>query len=230
MNVGSETSAMNKICVVVPAFNESENIGKLVKELFSYVSEVIVVDDGSTDDTSGRARDAGAAVLRLPQNRGKGAALRTGFKHALETGCDGLITMDADGQHDCKDILPFIDEAERSGAGIVLGTRMKSVRDMPLVRLLTNIVTSFIVSILSRQKISDSQTGFRFIRREVVERVRLTTTNYDMESEILIKAGRKGFKITEVPIETIYSGQASNINAFVDTLRFIRLVLLCGIR
>lgn len=215
---------------MMPAFNESEAVGELVGKLHSYVEEVIVVDDGSTDDTYEKARDAGATVVRHSQKRGKGAALRTGFKHAVAAGCDGVITMDADGQHDYREIPLFINEAEKCGADIILGTRMGSVSGMPRIRLLTNIVTSFIVSILARQRVSDSQTGFRFIKRAVLENVRLTTTNYDMESEILIEASRKGFKITEIPVKTIYGDNASNINPFIDTLRFIRLVLKTGLR
>jgi glycosyltransferase involved in cell wall biosynthesis len=218
-----------KICAVVPAFNEGENVGGLVRKLLSYVKEVIVVDDGSADDTFKEAQDAGATVLRHLRNCGKGAALRTGFNHALKAGYDGVITLDADGQHDYREVPLFINEVEKCGADIVLGTRMGSVRGMPLIRLLTNIVTSLIVSILSRQRITDSQTGFRLIKREVLEKARLTTTNYETESEILIKASRKGFKITEIPIKTIYRNQASNINAFIDTLRFIRLVLKMGL-
>ncbi len=221
---------MNRICVVVPAFNESETVGKLTGKLLPYVEEVIVVDDGSTDHTSRKAEEAGATVLRHFRNRGKGAALRTGFNHAVKAGYDGVITIDADGQHDYREIPLFINEARKCGADIILGTRMGSVSRMPLIRLLTNIVTSFIVSILSHQRISDSQTGFRLIKREVLEKVNLKTRNYEAESEILIKAGRQGFKITEIPIKTIYGKQSSNINAFTDTLRFIRLVLKTGLR
>ncbi len=221
---------MNRICVVMPAFNESEAVGELVGKLHSYVGEVIVVDDGSTDDTYEKARDAGAIVVRHSQNRGKGAALRTGFKHAVAAGCDAVITMDADGQHDYREIPLFINESEKCGADIILGTRMGSVSGMPRIRLLTNIVTSFIVSILARQRVSDSQTGFRLIKRGVLEKVSLTTTNYETESEILIKASRKGFRITEIPVRTIYGEYASNINAFIDTLRFFRLILKTGLR
>ena len=96
---------------------------------------------------------------------------------------------------------------------------------MPFIRLATNVVTSLIVSILSRQKITDSQTGYRLIKRKVLEKVDLVTSNYETESEILIKAGRKGFKVSEVPIRTIYGGESSSINRFTDTLRFIKLVI-----
>ena len=214
-----------KICIVIPAFNEAKAVAELVKKLLSHSDKVIVIDDGSSDGTSKLAQGAGAIVLRHEKNCGKGAALRTGFKYAVKSGCDGVITIDADGQHDWREVPLFISEAERSSADIILGTRMKSVGEMPFIRLLTNVVTSLIVSVFSRQRITDSQTGYRLIRREVLENVALVTSNYDMESEILIKAGRKGFKIAEIPIRTIYGVESSNINRLTDTLRFIRLVL-----
>ncbi len=214
-----------KVCVVIPALNEGKTIGKLVERLLSCADRVVVVDDGSTDDTSGQAEKAGAVVLRHDRNCGKGASLRTGFDYALRAGCEQIITMDADGQHDWEELPLFVSEAERSGADIILGTRMGSREGMPFIRLATNVVTSLIVSILSRQKITDSQTGYRLIKREVLEKVALVTSNYETESEILIKAGRKGFKVSEVPIRTIYSGEFSNINRFTDTLRFIKLVI-----
>ena len=214
-----------KVCVVIPAFNEGKTVRKLVKELLSIADRVVVVDDGSTDDTSGQAEDAGAVVLRHDRNCGKGASLRTGFAYAVRAGCEQIVTMDADGQHDWREVPLFVSEAERSGADIILGTRMGSREGMPFIRLATNVVTSLIVSVLSRQKITDSQTGYRLIRREVLGKIDLVTSNYETESEILIKAGRKGFKISEIPIRTIYGGESSNINRFTDTLRFIRLVL-----
>ena len=214
-----------KVCIVIPAFNEAKAVTELIKKLLSHAEKVVVVDDGSGDDTSELAQGAGAIVLRHEKNCGKGAALRTGFEYAVKSGCDGVITIDADGQHDWREVPLFISKAESSGADIILGTRMGSVREMPFIRLLTNIVTSLIVSVLSRQRITDSQTGYRLIRREVLENVVLVTSNYDTESEILIRAGRKGFKIAEIPIRTIYGGETSNINRLTDTLRFFRLVL-----
>lgn len=214
-----------KVCVVIPAFNEGKTIGKLVRRLLSCADGVVVVDDGSTDDTSGQAEDAGAVVLKHDKNSGKGASLRTGFDYALRAGCEQIITIDADGQHDWREVPLFVSEAERSGADIVLGTRMGSREGMPFIRMATNVVTSLIVSILSRQKITDSQTGYRLMKREVLEKVDLVTSNYETESEILIKASRKGFKVSEVPIRTIYGGESSNINRLTDTLRFIRLVI-----
>lgn len=222
---GGKAPGSMKIYVLIPALNESKTIGQLVHQLLAHAQRVIVVDDGSTDDTPERAEDAGAIVIRHGKNRGKGAALRTGFGYAVKTDCDGVITMDGDGQHDWKEVPLFVNKAESSDADIVLGTRMGCIKGMPLIRLLTNIVTSLIVSVLSRQKITDSQTGYRLIRREVLQNVELLTANYETESEILIKASRKGYKITEIPIKTIYGQESSNINRLTDTFRFIVLVL-----
>ena len=214
-----------KVCVLIPACNGGRTIGGLVQNLFRYIGSVIVVDDGSYDDTYVKAKDAGAVVLKHDKNRGKGAALRTGFKYAVGKGYDGIITMDADGQHDWREVPLFISEAEKGDADIILGTRMRDCEGMPFVRLLTNVVISRIVSFLTSQKITDSQMGYRLIRREVLENISLITSNYDMESEILLKAAEKGFRITEIPVKTIYGGQTSKINSIVDTFRFFKLIL-----
>ena len=213
-----------RVCILIPAYNGSRTIGELVQNLFRYVGAVIVVDDGSYDDTYLKAKDAGAVVLKHNKNRGKGAALRTGFEYAAGEGYEAVITIDADGQHDWRDVPLFINEAENGNADIILGTRMGNCEGMPFIRLLTNVVTSRIVSFLSRQKITDSQMGYRLIRREVLENVNLITSNYDMESEILLKAARKGFRITEIPVRTIYGSQSSKINRLVDTFRFVKLI------
>ncbi len=213
-----------KVCVLIPACNGGRTIGGLVKNLFRYIETVIVVDDGSCDDTYVKSKDAGAVVLRHDKNLGKGAALRTGFEYAVGEGYEGIITMDADGQHDWREVPLFISEAEKGDADVILGTRMANCKGMPLVRLFTNVVTSRIVSFLSRQKITDSQMGYRLIRREVLENINLVTANYDMETEILLKAAEKGFRITEISVRTIYGSQSSKINSIVDTFRFFRLI------
>ena len=214
-----------KLCVLLPAYNEGAVIGGLVRKISGRISDVIVVDDGSIDNTCREAEEAGAVVLKNSSNLGKGASLRKGFEYIVRENYDALITMDADGQHDCGEIPSFIRAAEETGADILLGTRMGSVGGMPFLRLLTNVVTSMIVSALCLQKITDSQTGYRMIRTGVLRNVKLQTSNYETESEILIKASRKGFRIREIPIKTIYGNQVSGIKPGKDTLRFIKLVL-----
>lgn len=214
-----------KVGVIIPAFNEAETIPHLIEHLLPLVNEVVVVDDGSTDNTAEEAKARGARALRHPRRMGKGAALRTGFQYAIREDFHAVITMDADGQHDWREIPEFI-EADRNGeAGIIIGNRMGDVHSMPLIRLWTNRVTSWIISCLSHQRIEDSQSGYRLIRTDVLRDVKLVTSNFDTESEILVKASRQGYRIESIPIKTIYMNESSKIKPLLDTLRFTKLVL-----
>jgi len=131
-----------KIAAVIPAFNEGHNIGNVVRGVLAFVPTAIVVDDGSTDNTSEAAAEAGAMVLRHESNMGKGAALKTGFQCLVEHGYDGVITIDADGQHDPAEIPLFVDAAER-GYDMVIGNRMSNVSTMPFIRRFANHASSF---------------------------------------------------------------------------------------
>jgi glycosyltransferase involved in cell wall biosynthesis len=211
-----------KIVAVIPAFNEEERIADVVRRTLA-VCELLVVDDGSSDSTTSLATGAGARVHALGENRGKTFALETGFHLALDGGADAVVTLDADGQHLPEEIPRFI-EAALQGADIVVGSRMGETRDMPWVRLWTNWTTSRVVSWLARTRILDSQSGFRLFRKEVLQKVKVTSGRFAGESEILIEAGRKGFRIAEVPISTVYFGtEGSKIDPFRDTIRFFQL-------
>jgi len=211
--------------VVIPAYNEEKRIGEVVRRVREFIEDVVVVDDGSKDGTAQRANEAGAKVLVHGENRGKGAALKTGFEFAVREGFDAVITLDADGQHDPVEIPKFLREAEKNELQIIVGNRMGKPEGMPVVRYLTNRFTSFVISKMSGQRIPDSQSGFRLIRKEVLESLSIESSNFDAESEILIKASLAGFKIGNVPIKTIYRGdERSKINPMVDTVRFFRLV------
>ncbi len=213
-----------KICVLIPGYNEEKMIGQVVSKARKIISNVIVIDDGSTDNTSKIAKDAGAIVVRHEVNRGKGAALKTGFQYALEHNYQAVITMDSDGQHDVNDIPKFLNALLEKKADIVIGSRMNDISTMPAIRKVTNKLTSFVSSLLMHQKVDDSQSGFRLINCDVLRSITLETDRYDTESEILIKASRAGFRITSVPIKTIYGQEKSKINPLKDTYRFIRLV------
>jgi glycosyltransferase involved in cell wall biosynthesis len=214
-----------RILAVIPCFNEETRIADVVRRCLRHTDAVLVVDDGSTDETAAKAKGAGAVVISHVRNRGKGVALNTGYAYAVRRGYDAVVTLDGDGQHDPGEIPKFIEAAGSSGVHVVLGCRMTDVKDMPGIRRWTNRTTSRLVSRLSGQRMQDSQTGFRLIKCAVLEAVRCVTRNYEAESEILIKAGRKGFHVAEVPVSTIYHGGKSSIHPIIDTLRFIRLVL-----
>jgi len=214
----------SRVSVLIPAYNEDEYISEVVKGALKIVPRVLVVDDGSSDQTVPVSESAGAEVICHSINRGKGAALQTGFKAILSDGGEAVVVLDGDGQHDPEELPRFIKCAAESGAGIVLGNRLSSATGMPLIRYWTNRTMSIILSWLSGQRIPDSQCGYRLIRREVLERINFTTQNYDMESEMLILASSLGYKIVSVPIKTIYSGQASEIKPGRDTIRFFKLI------
>lgn len=214
-----------KVCVLIPAYNEEATIYGVVGKALGKVDSVIVIDDGSSDGTGREARRAGALVITHPGNRGKGSALKTGFSYVLNGGYDGVLVMDGDGQHDPDDIDVFLETAERTDAGIIVGNRMEDTGKMPIVRCLTNRFTSMVVSGIARQKIPDSQCGFRFIRSAVLRTMNLKTGRFETESEMLMMAGRKGWKIDSVRVSTIYGGEKSKINPLIDTIRFFKLVL-----
>jgi len=214
-----------KTCVIIPTFNEVREISRLVKEIRLQGLDVLVIDDGSIDNTSQIAKDSGAIVLRNEVNEGKGASLMKGFNYALANGFDAVITMDGDGQHLPEDIPYFMRLAKYSDNNIFIGNRMQRTKTMPLTRILTNKFMSWILSCMAKQNIPDTQCGFRLIKREALKGVKLTTTKYETESEILIECSRLGFKIESVPIKTVYSYERSRINPFIDTLRFFRFVI-----
>ncbi|MDD4979927.1 MAG: glycosyltransferase family 2 protein [Candidatus Omnitrophica bacterium] len=213
-----------KICVVIPTYNEVDHIAGLIKKIKEQALEVVVVDDGSSDNTCGIAQENGAIVLRNPDNEGKGASLIRGFNYVFDKGFDAVITMDGDGQHLPEEIPYFVRLAKYSDSSILIGNRMLKKKDMPLARIFTNKFMSWFISSLAGQKIPDTQCGFRLIKKEVLDKINLRTRKYETESEIIIKAARLGFKVESVPIKTIYRGEKSQINPIIDTLRFIKFI------
>ena len=215
-----------RYCVVIPAFNAAKTVGALVRHIKSQGLHAIVVNDGSNDQTAAVASAEGAFVISHLHNSGKGTALRSGFQYALRSAYDGIVTMDSDGQHDPGEILQLIRAGEIQHAGIVLGNRMSNGVAMPRSRRVTNQLMSAIVSQLTRQAIPDSQSGFRFIRKEVLQAVPLRATRFEIETELLLGAARQRWKIVSIPVRTIYlPAHRSHIHPLWDGLRFMALVL-----
>jgi glycosyltransferase involved in cell wall biosynthesis len=210
---------------VIPARDAEGTIGAVVRGLKSAAPElsVLVVDDGSVDRTSDRAREAGAEVIRHDVNTGKGAALQTGFDEASRRGVDSVLTLDADGQHDPSYALALLRALD--GSDIVIGSRDGHRAGMPWLRRVTNSVMTSIVSGLAGKKIEDTQSGYRAIKTKVLAAVRPRSSRFEYESEFLIEAGRKGFTMGATPIPTLYNAPGSHIHPVRDTLRFFRLVL-----
>lgn len=218
-----------KIAALVPAFNEERNIAAVVQGARPFVSLVLVVDDGSTDSSGAAAQLAGAMVIRHPANVGKGAALKTGFRYLQDQGFDGAVTIDADGQHDPAEIPSFIRAAEQ-GYDMVVGNRMSDVSTMPFIRRFANHISSLLISLFLGQNIRDSQNGFRYYRLSSVLSLPLKASKYDMETEVIFKMGRAGYRIGWVPTRTIYRTDAkSKFNSVTDTLRFVGALVRYGI-
>ena len=216
---------MPTVGVVIPALNAARFLGPLLDEIRALHPELrlLVVDDGSTDGTADTARAHGAETAVHPVNRGKGAALLTGYAWARTQGLDWVISMDADGQHLPSDLAGFLAVARRGKADVAVGDRMADTTGMPWLRLATNRFTSTVVSNLAGTRIPDSQNGYRMLRTRLLHDLRLTTTNYDMESEILVRLARRGARVTAVPTATVYGDETSSIHPLRDTVRFFRL-------
>lgn len=214
-----------RVFVVIPTYNESKTIGYIVKNLKGKGFRVVIVDDGSRDHTIIDANKYGAELIVYSKNSGKGKCIREGLEYALKEGCDVVVTMDGDGQHDFSEIDKFLDEYKRSGADLILGNRMKDPKKMPFIRRCANIFTSFVISLIFGKRIDDSQCGYRLLSRNAIEKMSLKTAKYEIESEMLLEAKRHGLKISSVDINSIYQDESSQINPFFDTLRFIRFII-----
>lgn len=212
--------------ILIPAYNSERYINDLLDriEKMGLLDKVVVVNDGSKDNTVKICNDRGVTVLSNERNGGKGSALKKGFKFMAENSVEFFLTIDSDLQHDVKYIPEFIKKYEETGADIIVGNRLGDTSTMPVERIFSNRTTSLIVSLLAGCRIPDSQSGYRLIRTAVVQEVILTSDKFEMESEILIKAGRKKFRIESLPISALYEGAHSSINVLRDTYRFIRLV------
>ncbi|AEH25448.1 glycosyltransferase family 2 protein [Pyrococcus yayanosii] len=191
--------------IVIPAYNEELTIGSVVALAKKY-GDVLVVDDGSTDRTSEVAQRAGAVVIRHPTNRGKGAALKTGFEYALRNNYDAVVCLDADGQHNPDEIPLLIDPIIRGEADLVIGSRYlnSAYRNIPLYRRLGLWVLNKATVIASGINVSDSQSGFRALNRKALENLNLDADGYHIESEMIHELAGKGLRIKEVPINVRY--------------------------
>jgi glycosyltransferase involved in cell wall biosynthesis len=214
------------IAALLPAYNEESNIADVAVCARTFVQGVIVVDDGSHDGTARIASRVGAEVIRHEVNQGKGAALRTGFARALSMDVAAVVTLDGDGQHNPAEIPLLVRCWQETGADIIIGNRMGAVRSMPFYRIFTNRASSTIVSLLCSARINDTQSGFRLISTDVLRTVPTTLCNYEMETELLVKAARTGFRIAETPVSTIYHKAApSKIRPLRDAYKFLRASL-----
>ncbi|MCM8803824.1 MAG: glycosyltransferase family 2 protein [Candidatus Omnitrophica bacterium] len=214
------------ILVIIPAHNEEKNIGFLLNKLKKDFKNILVIDDGSTDRTKEIAKKEGILVISHKFCKGKGESLKTGFNYALKNNFPAVITMDGDGQHLPEEAIKFVEEyRKKPEIGILIGKRFIFSKKMPLIRKITNLSMSILISLFSLHWIPDTQCGFRLINKKVIEKIKLYTSHFETESEILIKAGWYMFKIKSIPITTSYGEEKSKIRPIQDTLRFFKMIL-----
>src|SRR5262245_39555757 len=203
---------------LIPAYQAAARLGEVLARLAQAAPglPVLVVDDGSRDATSEVARTFGARVLAFAGNRGKGHALVAGFRALSEF--DGVVTLDADGQHPPESVPDLLRVFETSGADLVLGVRERTT-DMPLQRRFANALSSGWATALAGQTVSDSQCGFRVYGKRLLERTPMTLGRYEVETEVVIRAARLGFRLIEVSVPTVYGEEKSQIRLLRDVPR-----------
>jgi glycosyltransferase involved in cell wall biosynthesis len=215
------SSTDGPILALIPAYDEGPRIGPVVEAARRFLP-VVVIDDGSSDDTAERARAAGAAVLRQAPNAGKGAALRTGFRHALEAGAPAVVTLDADGQHDPKEIPSFIERFEGRRPELIIGQR--NFRSMPPVRRLSNAVGGLALAAALGRTVPDNQSGYRLIGRTLMRALLDSEeSGFEFEVEMIARCLALGLPIDSVPIRTIYAGEPSHIRPWRHFTEFVRV-------
>jgi len=225
----------SRTAAVIPAYQDEKHIGDIVRRTRERLDHVLVVDDGSSDHTAQRAREAGAEVIVHDQNRGKGEAIKTGLGRWLAAagpsggGLDREVTwvslLDSDGQHLPEEIDRFMAAAvSATQPTFFIGNRMSNLTGMPFIRRVVNRYMSKRISRLCGQKIPDTQCGFRMLNRQLIPELLGGGDRFDYETEVLIIASRKGYEIESVPITTVYSDQVSKIRPLRDAIRFFKLM------
>jgi glycosyltransferase involved in cell wall biosynthesis len=197
----------SEIAIVIPAYNEEKTIGKLIKKLGEGgYRNVIVVDDGSDDQTFKVAQENGALALRLPLNRGAGGALRAGFNQAIDGGAKIVVMMDADLQHKVSDIKNLIKPLHKKSLDVVLGSRfLGNKKDMPLMRQTANTIGNLITRLFLGMNVTDSQSGFRAMKAKSLKKMDLKSSRWEICSEMIGEIKRLNLKFKEVPIEVVYT-------------------------
>lgn len=210
------------VLALIPAYNEATRIAPVIAGTLPQLP-VLVVDDGSRDDTAVVAKRAGATVIGQQPNQGKGQSLKAGFRWALARDYTAVLTLDADGQHEPAEIATFLDCYRETAADLVIGAR--DFRRMPAIRRLANFLGSKLLSWAMRYKVVDNQSGYRLLSRRMIEAtLESTQGGFEFEVEMIITCVNHGYRLEWVPIQTIYAGEPSSINPVHHFSNFLRIV------
>jgi glycosyltransferase involved in cell wall biosynthesis len=221
-----DKTLQRKIMILIPCYREESAIRNVASQAIQTgLGDVVIVDDGSPDKTADEARAAGAHVIVHEVNKGKGAAMITGFTYALENNYEAVITLDGDGQHPPTEIINFVNAWNETNADMIVGTRMGNTENMPFIRLATNKFMSWLLSKSLGQRVSDTQNGFRLYTAKVLPIcIDCSSGGFSAESEHLLQISLHGFKIAEAPTSTIYGEEKSKIRPVRDTIRFFKML------
>mgnify|MGYP006437886373 FL=1 len=221
-----------EITVGIPAYNEENNISKIIKKLQKITNKIIVCDDGSSDSTAKIAKEMGALVIQHEKNLGYGSAIRSIFLKAREENSESLITLDSDGQHRIEDIQTILKPLQNKEADLVIGSRFLNDdgKNVPSYRKVGIKILTKLANTSLDQNITDSQSGFRGYSQEIIQNITPSESGMGVSNEILIKASKQGLKIVEVPIIILYDGNTSTHNpishgssVLISTLKFISM-------
>jgi glycosyltransferase involved in cell wall biosynthesis len=214
-----------RIAAAIPAYEAAPSVGEVVAGTLRLLPDVLVVDDGSKDGTAEAARRAGARVMSLPENQGKGRALATAFADLFGRGFDAVVTLDADGQHLPEELPKLL--AAAADADLVLGVRDHLFAEMSGLRRAANRLSSSAISFAAGRQLTDVQTGFRFYRREMIAAIGFPEARFEAESAVVVRAARRGFRIAAVPVRLGFADgrTTSHYRPLVDSLRIGGAVL-----
>jgi len=211
-----------KILALIPAYNEEIAIQAVVRETMKYLP-ALVADDGSTDATVELSREVGAMIVQNEKNLGKGAALRNGFRYALENGYQAVLILDADGQHDPHEIPLFLESYQQNKSNLIIGKR--DFTQMPFTRRLANSLGGVLVNRLTRETIPDNQSGYRLIDAKVMNLLLDSQEmGFEFEVEMIFACLYAGLSIDWVPIKTIYADEESHISPLSHINNYFRIL------
>lgn len=213
--------------VIIPIYNSEKYLPELFNRVSKYFSikSVFAINDASIDNSAEICKNYDLNFADIEENRGKGNALQVGFNLARKAGFKFAFTIDSDLQHEPEEFSKFLEKQNQEDFQLVIGSRNFGRKHMPFQRIMSNKLTSWVVSKTSKQKILDSQCGFRLYDLQILKGMDFQTKRYQFETEVILKIAKRAGKIDFVPIETIYNGQESYISAIRDVRNFIKIVL-----
>ncbi|BDD02126.1 DUF2062 domain-containing protein [Persicobacter psychrovividus] len=216
-----------KVCVLIPTYNNEQTLAALINDVLSYTSDIIIVNDGATDQTAEILSTYPLLeIVSYQPNKGKGYALRKGFKHALNLGYERAITIDSDGQHYPEDFIQFFDVLEKQPDALIVGARNMTVENVPSKSNFGNRFSNFWYFVETTDRLSDTQSGFRLYPIKLIQDIKFVGNKFEFEVEVLVRSNWKGITVTETPVKVYYPKQEERVSHFRPGKDFFRISVL----